>query len=80
MECLVCHHLMTEGSITLDLRVDKELVIIEDVPSIVCQNCGEQVFTAEVTRRIQETVKKRQATTRTITVPVFSLEETSAPD
>ena len=73
MKCLVCHHDMVERKVTLDLRIGEELVIIEEVPATVCENCGEQVFTPEVTRQVQAVAQERKEKTRTILVPVFSL-------
>jgi len=74
MKCLVCHHDMVERKVTLDLRIGEELVIIEEVPATVCENCGEQVFTPEVTRQVQAVAQERKEKTRTILVPVFSFE------
>ena len=74
MKCLVCHHDMVERKVTLDLRIGEELVIIEEVPATVCENCGEQVFTPEVTRQVQAVAQERREKTRTILVPVFSFE------
>ena len=54
MKCLVCHHDMVERHVTLDLRCGEELMVIEEVPAIVCENCGEQVFTPDVTRQVQD--------------------------
>ena len=59
MECLVCHHPMVQRNITLDLRTGEELLIIEDVPATVCENCGEKVFTPKITRQVQAIVKER---------------------
>ncbi len=73
MECLVCHQLMVERNVTLDLRTGEELLVIEEVPATVCKNCGEQVFTPEVTRQVQAIAKERKGAARTIVVPVFSL-------
>ena len=73
MKCLVCHHDMVERKVTLDLRIGEDLVIIEEVPATVCENCGEQVFTPEVTRQVQAVAQERKEETRTILVPVFSL-------
>lgn len=77
MKCLVCHHEMTDRSITLDLRVGEELIVIEEVPATVCEHCGEQVFTPEVTRQVQATAKERKQVARTMVVPVFSYESLS---
>lgn len=74
MKCLVCHHDMMERRVTLDLRLGEELVVIEDVPATVCENCGEQVFTPEVTRKVQTVAKERRGVARTMVIPVFSLE------
>ena len=73
MKCLVCHHDMVERTVTLDLRVGEDLVVIEEVPATVCEHCGERVFTPEVTRRVQAVAGARQEAARTIVVPVFSL-------
>lgn len=74
MKCLVCYHDMTERRVTLDLRLGEELVVIEEVPATVCENCGEQVFTPEITRKGQAVAKERTGAARTLVVPVFSLE------
>ena len=74
MQCLMCHHDMVERKITLDLRIGEDLVVIEEVPATVCENCGEQVFTPEVTRQVQAVAQKRKERARTILVPVFSFE------
>ena len=73
MKCLVCHHDMTEHHVTLDLRYGGELVVIEEVPALVCDNCGERVFTPDVTRQVQERAQQHHKATRTLVVPVFSL-------
>ena len=73
MKCLVCHHDMVERNVTLDLRYEGELVVIEEVPAIICENCGEQVFTPEVTRQVQALAQQHQKAVRTILVPVLSL-------
>ncbi len=73
MKCLVCHHDMVERKITLDLRLGEDLMVIEEVPATVCENCGERVFTPEVTRQVQTVAQERKERSRTILVPVFSL-------
>jgi YgiT-type zinc finger domain-containing protein len=74
MKCLVCHHDMVERHVTLDLRYRGELVVIEEAPAIVCENCDERVFTPDVTRRVQTLAQQRQKAARTIVGPVFSLD------
>jgi len=64
---------MVEQNVTLDLRIGEDLVVIEEVPATVCENCDERVFTPEVTRQVQAVVQERKERARTILVPVFSL-------
>jgi YgiT-type zinc finger domain-containing protein len=77
MKCLVCHHEMTERRIALDLRVGEELIVVEEAPATICENCGEQVFTPKVTRQVQAAVKERKKAVRTMVVPVLSLDTAS---
>lgn len=67
---------MEDKAVTVDLRVGDELFIVEHVPATVCVHCGERVFTPEITRRLQSLAKQRSDPSRTLTVPVFSLEQT----
>jgi YgiT-type zinc finger domain-containing protein len=69
---------MTEKTITVDLRVNERLLIIEGVPAKVCDHCGEKVFTPAVTRKLQVLGKRRNKAPRTLKVPVFTMKE-SAP-
>ncbi|MBI1761337.1 MAG: type II toxin-antitoxin system MqsA family antitoxin [Acidobacteria bacterium] len=71
--CHVCGEQMRERQINHDFWIKGELIVIEDVPTGVCQQCGEKVVNAEVGRQIATlTTNAKQATqTRTIQVPVF---------
>jgi YgiT-type zinc finger domain-containing protein len=64
---------MVERDVTLDLRWGGELVVLEQVPAIVCENCGERVFTPDVTRQVQALAPQRHKAVKTIVVPVLSL-------
>jgi len=66
---------MTEKTITVDLRVNERLLIIEGVPAKVCGHCGEKVFTPAVTKKLQNLAKMRKKPPRTRRVPVLSLEK-----
>jgi len=66
---------MEDKTVTVDLRVADELFVVENVPATVCGHCGERVFTPEITRRLQSLAKQRKEPSRTLTVPVFSLEQ-----
>lgn len=75
MKCLVCHWEMVERKVTVDLRIGDELVIVEGVPATVCSHCGERVFAPRVARSLQALAKQRKKASRTLKVPVFSMDK-----
>ena len=47
-----------------------KLVIVEAVPAGVCEQCGEQYFTARVAKALEELAHSEEAVQRTTVVPV----------
>ncbi len=39
------------------VKVDNEVIIIKDVPVIICENCGERFYTLKVSRKMDEIIK-----------------------
>ena len=74
----MCHSVMEEKTITVDLRIGGKLFVVEEVPAKVCNHCGEKVFTPTITRKLQNLVKRRRKAPRTLKVPVFSLKQSAA--
>jgi hypothetical protein len=55
-----------------------QLVLIESVPAMVCESCGEQFYEENVAtgiRKLAETGFAGAKATREITVPVFRLDK-----
>lgn len=51
----------------------KELVALNDVPALVCQQCGERYFEAKVSHKVDKKIQKaleRKASIEKIDVPV----------
>jgi YgiT-type zinc finger domain-containing protein len=69
---------MEEKSITVDLRIGDKLFVVEEVPTKVCNQCGEKVFTPSIARKLQNLVKRRRKAPRTVNLPVFSLKRSAA--
>ncbi len=61
-----------------ELRVDGKLIVIEDVPAKVCENCGEKYFSAKVSKQIDVLLESTGEAKRTPEVPVFSLKALKA--
>ncbi len=66
---------MADQKVTVDLRIDGELLIVESVPATVCTHCGERVFAPEITRTLQSLAKQRGKPPRTLAVPLLSLDK-----
>ncbi len=78
-KCALCKGIMEERTISLDLRIDGKLVVIENVPALVCSNCGETVVTPEIGKKIEKLVRQAGTKTKvkTIPVPVMDLKKVS---
>ncbi|WP_162179919.1 YgiT-type zinc finger protein [Bryobacter aggregatus] len=47
-----------EAPIVYEVIINEELIQIEDVPALVCRNCGEEWLEAEVRETIERIVKE----------------------
>lgn len=54
--------------------VEGRLVVIENVPAWVCEQCGETFYDPDIVERIQNIVWSDEAPTRTIETPVYDLQ------
>ncbi|MDZ7666976.1 MAG: type II toxin-antitoxin system MqsA family antitoxin [Desulfotignum sp.] len=54
-QCFFCNQgVLVDKRVTVDFRWGKRLVIIEDVPVKVCNECGERYYSASVSRKMEE--------------------------
>ncbi len=63
MDCVICRHgTLEEGSTTVVLERGEATVIFKGVPAKVCDNCGEELVSADVNesllRRAEEALKR----------------------
>ena len=72
--CYFCSRgILEEKHVTVDFRWGEELVIIENVPAKVCNECGERYYAARVVRQMEQIAKERRKG-REIRVPVVAME------
>lgn len=64
---------MEEKHVTVDFRWGEELVIIENVPAKVCNECGERYYAAKVVRQMEQIAKEKRKG-REIRVSVVAIE------
>jgi YgiT-type zinc finger domain-containing protein len=68
--CSVCGAKVEQQNITYTQTVGGQVYIVEDVPALVCSQCGEIYLTPETVDAIQEQIEHGQAV-ETRQVPVF---------
>lgn len=56
--CSKCGTALMEANILYEVIVQEELFQIEDVPALVCRNCGEEWVEAEVRENIEAIIKE----------------------
>ena len=59
-KCPLCKGTMVEGTTDLTLRRGRSVVVVEAVPALVCQACGEASLSAAVSQSVY-TLADREA-------------------
>ena len=74
--CEMCNTPMQEKLIKQDFWIRGKLIVVEDVPAGVCQQCGEKVVKAEVGQRIAKLIEnsERIAKAPRVSVPAIKFE------
>ena len=73
--CYFCKGKVVEKKIRHVHHWGNELIIFDDVPAEVCQQCGEVYFSPEVLERMDNAVLAAIKPKRVVCIPVFSLPE-----
>ena len=72
MKCEVCTiGNRVERLVRYNVDLGDKLVLVEKVPAIVCDNCGEVSFSPDVASCIQHTVREGKAPSRTMDALVY---------
>lgn len=71
--CYLCRGEIQEQRVDVIRKRKGQVFIIEEVPALVCQRCGERYYTAEVARTMDEKIAEGiNKTKRVISVPILS--------
>lgn len=77
--CIFCQGNLVKKKINLDCRWKNNLYIIKNIPAEICTQCGEQYFSAKVSKTIDKTIKKhKEVKIGEICVPVLNFKLTEA--
>jgi len=74
-ECYFCKGNVKTDRITHIHRWGKQVIILEDVPADVCQQCGEVYFGPDVLHAMDRVAAGKQKPKRELSVPVYSFSE-----
>ena len=59
MSCVICRHGdLEKGTATVTLTRDSLTLVIKDVPALICDNCGEECVSDEVSSHLLETAEE----------------------
>lgn len=72
--CFFCKGKVTQERVNVDFRWGENLVVIEDVPTGVCQQCGEKYFDAEVYKDMEKLATGRIKPLKRLTIDVIKFE------
>lgn len=53
--------------------VNGNYVVVEHIPATVCEQCGEKIFSREVTEKVRELLHGEQEPVRRVEIDVFDL-------
>jgi YgiT-type zinc finger domain-containing protein len=70
-DCFFCGGVVEERILPREIRWKGELLVFEDVPMGVCNQCGEKFLRPEVAKKIDEALTSAKRPSRTLKVPVY---------
>lgn len=73
-KCHVCGGGSAKSEFVSDVfNLDERRVLVEHIPALVCERCGEATFSRETTERIRQLVHGHPHPVKTVTLEVFAL-------
>lgn len=66
--CFMCKGSMKKKNTTFMVELDNTIIIIKNVPSLVCEQCGEVVYDDDVAKQLEILVNTVRNTITEITV------------
>ena len=72
MNCFMCKGKLEEKNTTFMVELDNCIIIIKNVPSLVCEQCGEVSYSNEVTKQLEKLVNAVRNSITEITIINYS--------
>ena len=75
MKCAFCAGTLKDKVVTFSYEEEDKYLFVEHVPALVCNKCGERIYSPEVTDKLLKFAKDEFMPVKTIEVPVFDFAE-----
>ena len=72
MNCFMCKGKLEEKNATFMVELDNCIIIIKNVPSLVCEQCGEVLYSNEVSKQLEKLVNAVRNSITEITIINYS--------
>ena len=72
MNCFMCKGKLEEKNTTFIVELDNCIIIIKNVPSLVCEQCGEVLYSNEVSKQLEKLVNAVRNSITEITIINYS--------
>ena len=73
MRCIVCKGILEDKTTTFTLALDDRIVVIKDVPSHVCSQCGETSYDDIVFRQLERIVEHLRDVITEVAITSYSV-------
>ena len=75
MKCVFCGGMLEDMVVTFTYEEGDKYLFVEHVPALVCNKCGERIYSPEVTDKLLKFAKDEFMPVKTVEVPVFDFAE-----
>ena len=73
-DCHVCGHDAAKAELVSEVfNLEGRRVLVENIPALVCEHCGEATFSRETTERIRRMVHGAGRPIKTVEMDVFAM-------
>ncbi|MDM8522280.1 type II toxin-antitoxin system MqsA family antitoxin [Desulfococcaceae bacterium HSG8] len=72
--CDLCGGILSAGKTSLEIRRNGDIIILNDIPADLCEQCGESYISAEISEKLDHFLEeyRQHRPDRYIPVPEFS--------
>lgn len=70
-KCAICGGEVKEGIISLVFDKNNQIIVIREIPALLCQKCGEEYFDNETTKEVEILKEKARQSLSDVSVITY---------